>query len=438
MFEFQKEEQDAIIVENVNKRFKIPHEKRNTVFENIAGIVKGRKQDYDEFCALRDISFRVKKGEKLGIVGENGSGKSTLLKIISGVLVPDAGSVNVFGKVAPFLELGVGFQPDLTAEENVRLYGAVMGMSKKEMEDRFDEIFEFAELMRFKQMKLKNFSSGMYMRLAFATATATDPDILLIDEVLAVGDEAFQRKCFDKINEFKMNGKTIVLVTHDLETVKRLCDSAILLDHGSIGSLGNSERVIDEYHKNMREKAESVIKAQQEKVMQQEVYQQELSPIAVEENITPEMAELPKDRWGIGEVEITEVRFFGRGGEEKYIFRTGEILVAKIKYSTKQRIEKPVFGVAIHRNDGTHITGPNTKFHNNVIESIEGEGIVEYIVDSLPLLNGTYLFTAAVYDFACVIAYDHHERRFTFKVEDEDKKDYGIFYIPCRWKYGKE
>ncbi|NJD54183.1 MAG: ABC transporter ATP-binding protein [Candidatus Methanoperedens sp.] len=428
----KKEDGDAIIVENVRKRFRIPHEKRNTLFENIAGVVKGRKQDYDEFCALRDISFRVKKGEKLGIVGENGSGKSTLLKIISGVFVPDAGNVKVYGKVAPFLELGVGFQPELTAEENVRLYGAVMGMSRKEMESRFEEIFEFAELERFKQMKLKNFSSGMYMRLAFATATATSPDILLIDEVLAVGDETFQRKCFDKINEFKMNGKTIVLVTHDLEMVKRLCDSAILLDHGKMTSIGNSQMVIDEYHKNMREKAESILKVQQKIVIQQES-----TPITNEESSVPEKAELPKDRWGTGEIEITEVKFFGRDSEEKYIFRTGETLIAKIKYSAKQRIEKPVFGVAIHRNDGTHITGPNTKFHNNVIESIEGDGIVEYIVDSLPLLNGTYLFTAAVYDFACVNAYDYHEKRFTFKVEDESKKDYGIFYIPCRWKYGE-
>jgi lipopolysaccharide transport system ATP-binding protein len=146
----------------------------------------------------------------------------------------------------------------------------------------------------------------------------------------------------------------------------------------------------------------------------------------------------PKDRWGSGEVEITQVRFFSEKGDEKYIFRTGDTLVAKIKYSAKQRIEKPVFGVAIHKNDGTHITGPNTKFHNNVIESVEGEGMVEYIIDSLPLLNGTYLFTAAVYDFACANAYDHHERRFTFKVEDDRRKDYGIFYIPCMWKYGKE
>lgn len=423
----KKEEEDAIIVENVSKRFRIPHEKRNTVIENITGIVTGRKQDYEEFCALENISFKVKKGEKLGIVGENGSGKSTMLKIISGVLSPDKGSVKVKGKIAPFLELGVGFNPELTAEDNVRLYGAVMGMSRKVIEEKFDDIFKFAELERFKQMKLKNFSSGMYMRLAFATATATDPEILLIDEVLAVGDEAFQRKCFDRMNEFKMAGKTIVLVTHDMETVKRFCDSALLLEHGRIMSMGNSEKVIDEYRKNLREKEEAVLKSQQVS-----------TETAVEETNVPEKAEPLKNRWGSKEVEITEVKFFGEDRKEKYIFMTGESFIVKMKYFAKERIEKPVFGIAIHRNDGIHITGPNTRSYDNVIDSVEGDGAVEYIIDSLPLLDGTYHFTAAIYDYACIRPFDHHDKMYTFKVEGSKIKDYGIVYIPCRWKYCKK
>ncbi len=429
----KKEERDAIIVENVSKRFKIPHEKRNTVFENIAGVVTGKRQDYNEFCALQNISFSVKKGEKLGIMGENGSGKSTLLKIIAGVLAPTTGKVNVYGKIAPFLELGVGFQPELTAEENVRLYGAIMGMSKKVMEERFEDIFEFAELERFKKMKLKNFSSGMYMRLAFATATATDPDLLLIDEVLAVGDEAFQRKCHDKLNEFKMGGKTIMLVSHDPETVRRFCDNAILIEHGKIVSIGASEKVIDTYHKNMRIKEELSLRKQQEKLTKHEPSPEDVT----KKSVVPDKIETPKDIWGSGEVEIIEVKFFDNKGDEKYIFKTDEQFIVKIKYFAKQKIEKPVFGIAIHRNDGTHITGPNTKFHDNVIDYIEGVGIVEYIIDSLPLLNGTYLFTAAIYDFACVNPYNYHDKRYTFRVESDGKKDYGIFYIPCRWKFTK-
>lgn len=426
----KKEDLNAIIVENVNKRFKIPHEKRNTVLENITGIATGRKQDYDEFCALRDISFKVKKGEKLGIVGENGSGKSTLLKIISGVLVPDIGNVKVFGKVAPFLELGVGFQPELTAEENVRLYGAVMGMSKKEIEDRFDYIFEFAELERFKQMKLKNFSSGMYMRLAFATATATDPDILLIDEVLAVGDEAFQRKSFDKINEFKMNGKTIVLVTHSLDTVKRLCDSAILLEHGRMVSIGNSEMVIDVYHKKMREKEEEVLKSLQVKMIQHGS-----SATAVVETSDTKKVEPPKDRWGSREVEITEVKIFAENGEERYIFETGEPMIVRMKYSAKQRIEEPVFGIAIHRIDGVHINGPNTKTSAYPIKFVEGEGEIDYSIISIPLLDGTYQLSAAVYDDTRTHAYDHHDRKYKFKViNGKIMEDLGLIHIPCKWE----
>src|SRR4030067_230190 len=202
MFDLQTPKQpseNAIIVENVSKHFRIPHEKKTRLFEHIAGAIKGTTSTYEEFWAVKDVSFTVKKGETLGIIGENGSGKSTLLKLIAGVLTPDSGTVKVNGKIAPFLELGVGFNPELTAEDNVRLYGAIMGMGKKEMEDKFEEIFEFAELSRFRNMKLKNFSSGMYARLAFATAAATDPDILLIDEVLAVGDAGFQRKCYNKI-----------------------------------------------------------------------------------------------------------------------------------------------------------------------------------------------------------------------------------------------
>ncbi|MBE0525268.1 MAG: ABC transporter ATP-binding protein, partial [Methanosarcinales archaeon] len=219
-----REEKDAIIVEKVSKRFKIPHEKRRTVYENVTGLLKGNRYSYEEFWALRDVSFTVKRGETIGIIGENGSGKSTLLKVIAGVLYPDSGKVAVNGRIAPFLELGVGFQPELTAEDNVYLYGSIMGMNRSQIENHMDGIFEFAELERFRNARLKNFSSGMYARLAFSTAISTEPDIILIDEALSVGDEAFQSKCYDKINEFRSDGKTIVFVSHGTEVVKQLCE----------------------------------------------------------------------------------------------------------------------------------------------------------------------------------------------------------------------
>ena len=236
----------AIIVDNISKKFRIPHEKKTTVFQNIVGLIK-RQFDYEEFWALKDVSFEVKKGEALGIIGRNGSGKSTLLKILAKVLYPDSGSVSLNGKVASFLELGVGFQPELTAKENVYIYSSILGLSRKQVDRIYDEILDFAELKKFENMKLKNFSSGMYLRLAFSTAVHATPDTFLIDEVLAVGDEAFQKKCQDKINQFQTEGKTIVFVSHDLDTVKNLCQRSILLNEGRIVTTGDTEKVINDY-----------------------------------------------------------------------------------------------------------------------------------------------------------------------------------------------
>jgi len=236
----------AIIVDNISKKFRIPHEKKTTVFQNIVGLIK-RQFDYEEFWALKDVSFEVKKGEAFGIIGRNGSGKSTLLKILARVLYPDSGSVSLNGKVASFLELGVGFQPELTAKENVYIYSSILGLSRKQVDRIYDDIFDFAELKKFETMKLKNFSSGMYLRLAFSTAVHAVPDTFLIDEVFAVGDEAFQKKCSDKMSQFKAEGKTIVFVSHALNAVKELCQRSILLNEGRIVTMGDTEKVINDY-----------------------------------------------------------------------------------------------------------------------------------------------------------------------------------------------
>lgn len=236
----------AIIVDNISKKFRIPHEKKTTVFQNIVGLVK-RQFDYEEFWALKDVSFEVNKGEALGIIGRNGSGKSTLLKILAKVLYPDSGSVSLNGKVASFLELGVGFQTELTAKENVYIYSSILGLSRKQVDRIYDDIFDFAELKKFENMKLKNFSSGMYLRLAFSTAIHANPDTFLIDEVFAVGDESFQEKCQDKMLQFKTDGKTIVFVSHALESVKKLCQRTMLLNEGRIVTMGDTEKVINNY-----------------------------------------------------------------------------------------------------------------------------------------------------------------------------------------------
>ena len=236
----------TIIVDNVSKKFRIPHEKKNTVFQNIVGLIK-RQFDYEEFWALKDVSFEVNKGEALGIIGRNGSGKSTLLKIMARVLYPDSGSISLNGKVASFLQLGVGFQPELTAKENIYIYSSILGLRRKQVDGIYDDILDFAELKKFENMKLKNFSSGMNLRLAFATAIHANPDTFLIDEVFAVGDEAFQKKCRDKMSQFKAEGKTIVFVSHALDTVKELCQRSMLLNEGRIVTMGDTEKVINDY-----------------------------------------------------------------------------------------------------------------------------------------------------------------------------------------------
>jgi ABC-type polysaccharide/polyol phosphate transport system ATPase subunit/acetyltransferase-like isoleucine patch superfamily enzyme len=242
---------EAIVVDHLSKEFRIPHDRKVTMYEHIIGLLKGGKYSYEQFQALDDVSFTVRRGETFGVIGPNGSGKSTLLKILAGVLYPDTGSVRVNGKIAPFLELGVGFQPDLTAKENIFLYGSIMGLSKKDIAERYDAILAFAELKRFENMKLKNFSSGMAVRLAFSTAIQTDPDVLLVDEVLAVGDGAFQEKCSQKITEIRQKDKTIIFVSHDLATVEKLCNRCLYIKNGRIAALGKTPEVVQQYLSEM-------------------------------------------------------------------------------------------------------------------------------------------------------------------------------------------
>jgi len=234
-----------IQVKNVSKVFKIPHEKRDTLKEMFVGLFKKRK--YETFYALRDINLEINQGDFFGIIGPNGSGKSTLLKIISGILRPDRGKVVVNGSIAPFLELGVGFQPDLSARDNVYLYGAILGLTRQQINRKFKEIIDFAELGRFVDQKVKNFSSGMQVRLAFSTAIQAEADILILDEVLAVGDFSFQEKCRNFFREFKKQGKTAIYVSHQLKTITDFCDRAVLLSNGMVQMSGNSVEVVNKY-----------------------------------------------------------------------------------------------------------------------------------------------------------------------------------------------
>lgn len=236
----------SIKIQNISKNFKIYHEKHDSVFEKLTSILH-RKQNYENFQALTDVSFQLETGEMLGIIGLNGSGKTTLLKIISGIMKPDTGTIQVNGKITPILNLGIGFQPELTAYDNIFLYGAILGFKKNEIIKKILPILKFAELENFADTKIKNFSSGMYARLAFSTAIQIDPDILLIDEILSVGDLHFQQKSFEAITSFKNRQKTIVFVSHDVNSVANLSDRVILLHKGRIHFSGKPDEAVSEY-----------------------------------------------------------------------------------------------------------------------------------------------------------------------------------------------
>jgi lipopolysaccharide transport system ATP-binding protein len=240
--------ENAISVKNLKKKFRLYHEKRDTVYEAIGGFFQ-RKKYYEDLVVLDDISFDIKKGEMFGIIGKNGTGKTTLLRILSKIYQPDSGTVEINGVLVPFLGLGAGFNGEMTARDNVILYGKLLGLSKKDIENKIPDIIEFAELKRFEDTKLKNFSAGMYARLAFATAVQVDPDIILMDEILSVGDIGFQKKSYETFLDFKKREKTIVLVTHDLDVVANTCDRAMFLNNGKIMSIGKPDIVIEEYKK---------------------------------------------------------------------------------------------------------------------------------------------------------------------------------------------
>ena len=253
----------AIQFDNVSKRFTLRHERRRSFQEAALAFLRGRGNSREELWALKDVSFAVERGKTLGIIGPNGSGKSTALKLITRILEPTSGQVDVQGRVSALIELGAGFHPDLTGRENVYLNGSLLGFSRREMEARFERIVEFSELEKFIDVPIKHYSSGMHMRLGFAVAIHVDPDVLLIDEILAVGDQAFQRRCLDKIGELKSQGVTILFVSHDLEAVQDLCDQAIWLEDGRIQAEGLAREVVDYYLMRVHEKERVALAAQQ-------------------------------------------------------------------------------------------------------------------------------------------------------------------------------
>lgn len=402
-------ETPAVVLRAVSKRFRLYRERARSFQELfVAGLRPWRRQPREYIWALREVDLTVGQGETLGIIGANGAGKSTILKLIARVLQPTSGEIVTHGRVSSLLELGAGFHPDLTGRENVFLYGSLLGLSRRDMSERFDDIVDFSGIGSVIDVPVKRYSSGMYLRLAFSVAIHVEPDVLLVDEVFAVGDHAYQERCLRRIRELQRQGVTILFVSHSMETVKQMCSRAIWLAQGQVITDGRPEAVVERY----------------------------LSQALPYREVTSAEAAMAGARWGTREVEITHVAFLDPAGRECNAAVAGGPLHVRVEFTAHRRVERPVFGLALYRNDGVHVNGPNTRLAGLTIPAVEGPGTVEYHVEQLPLLPGAYTLSVAVHDWEGLHAYDHWHQAFPLVVEPGVAKEvYGLVWMPARWRF---
>lgn len=380
----------AVVVDGVSKRFRLYRERNQTLK---SALMRGRRASFDEFWALRDVSFEIPQGSTFALVGVNGSGKSTLLKCIARILVPEHGRIDVHGKVAALLELGSGFHPELSGRENVYLNGSILGLSRREIDARFDDIVQFAGVEAFIDQPVKNYSSGMYVRLGFSVAINVDPDVLLVDEVLAVGDSAFQERSMEKFLEFRRAGKTIVVVSHGMETLRTLCDHAAWLEGGRLRAVGDARSIVETYVDDSHADLQSGVTG--------------------------------GDRWGSGEARLVAVDLVGSDGEARTRFETGEPVRIRLRYKTGERVERPVFGVALEASDGTYLWANNTIDSPLDLPAIDGEGEVECVIPRLMLQPGAYSVLASIVDPTGQHAYDFVRAAVRFDVPQVGRRESG-------------
>ncbi len=458
--------QKIIKFSNVSKKFVLHHQRPRSFQEALVSLfgrrdISHRPADMprnETFWALRNVNFGIREGEAVGIIGANGSGKSTTLKMISRILYPTSGVVSVRGRISALLELGAGFHSDLTGRENIYLNGSLLGFNRRQMDGKYAQILEFSELERFIDTPVKHYSSGMYMRLGFAVAISMEPDILITDEVLAVGDEDFQRKCLSKISEFKRAGKTIIFVSHALEAVRGLCSRAIWLEDGSLKADGPSGEVVDRYlaYSNEKQRARLAREASAAHATitgtAPNLAEGVINPAPTENGgISATADEQTEDRrlgpppigsanrWGTQEAQITGVYFLDAAGKQSGLFLTGDRLIIRIAYVAHERIEQPTFGLALYRQGVIQVNGPNNKFARRPIPFIQGSGYVDYIVPKLPLLEGNYDVSATIYDNALITCFDFHDHWYHFEVQPRlGGERYGIVELDSTWTHTAE
>jgi ABC-2 type transport system ATP-binding protein/lipopolysaccharide transport system ATP-binding protein len=378
-------------------------------------IFSDLKRD-EKFEILKNITFKVKTGRTISIIGENGSGKSTLLKILAGISRPTSGEIITNGRISALIELGAGFHPEISGRENIFINGIILGLGKKKIIEKYDQIVRFAELEDFIESPVKTYSSGMHMRLGFSIAINVDPDILLIDEVLAVGDASFVPKCLDKINEFKRNGKTIIFVSHDLATVEKISDEVIWLKDGKIKQSGYPKRVVDAYLEYIGKKDEK--KAKDKHIEEEQEGKDNLNK---------------EKRWGSQEIEISNVKITDKKGKECYILETDEPVTISFDISAKRQEDDFVFGIGIFNSEGILCYGTNTHLEEYKPVSIQGCGKASIQIPCLNLVNGSYFLDVAVHR-QDGFPFDYHHFLYTFKVNSANK-DAGIYRLPHQWNF---
>lgn len=410
----------VIDVRNIKKKFKIYFDKGTQLKDRLLFRKRNRYEDRE---VLKGISFQVRKGEAVGLIGHNGCGKSTTLKLLTRIMYPDSGEIVMTGRISSLIELGAGFHPDMSGRENIYTNASIFGLTKKEVDARFNDIVEFSELADFIDNPVRTYSSGMYMRLAFSVAINVDADILLIDEILAVGDTNFQTKCFNRLRELKAGGMTIIIVTHDLSTIEKFCDRAIWLNDGLIVREGRSDEVVDAYFSFMNNKK----------------IETENKPVP-EKNEKPSKTKQPENsgdidysanRFGLKYAEISEARMLNHENKNTRIFRTGERLTIEIDY----HINKPdeyVFGFGFYDMDGKCIYGNNTQIDRMKINPDNTDGRISVDIDSLPLLAGKYILNVAIVD-ANGTPMDFFRNYCEFEIVSDDRST-GYFSINHNWR----
>ena len=363
----------AIKIRGLKKSFKVYYDKSNSLKER---MIFWQRNRHENRVVLDGVDLDIKKGESVGLIGHNGCGKSTLLKLMTKILYPDEGTIEVNGRVSSLLELGAGFHPDLSGRENIYNNASIFGLSKKEIDDRMGEIVAFSELGTFIDNPVRTYSSGMYMRLAFSVAINVNADILLIDEILAVGDANFQAKCFNKLKEIRNNGTTIVIVSHSLDQIEQFCDKSVWVHEGKVMAQGKPEDIHMQYLEYMGEVRRK-----------KEVLLSGMTPVQIVESQQNESTL----RWGSGEVKISSVKAYNCNKEEQSIFYTGEDIRFVIDFKVRDKVENAVFGIGIYRDDGLNIFGTNTKIEKFKDFEIKEDGSYEIILKNNRLLPGKFI-----------------------------------------------